>query len=109
MDRGDRPFGYECFCRIVRFPSSIPDAKRSIALWNKSKRAIAKYLAQKQQATKQKPTQKSVSKKQLFREWDDISDEEAAVLKAEFSAEDLAFAEVALSDYLPQLQQQDKI
>ena len=70
-------------------------------------RAIGKYLAQKQQATQQ--NQKLAKKKQLFREWDDISDEEAAVLKAEFSAEDLAFAEVVLSDYLPQLQQQDKI
>lgn len=70
-------------------------------------RAIGKYLAQKQQATQQ--NQKSANKKQLFREWDDISDEEAAVLKAEFGAEDLAFAEVVLSDYLPGLQQQDKI
>lgn len=71
-------------------------------------RAIAKYLVQKQQATKQKLTQKSVSKKQLFQEWDAISDDEAAVLKAEFTTEDLAFAEVVLSDYLPQLQQQDE-
>ena len=70
-------------------------------------RAIGKYLAQKQQATQQ--NQKSANKKQLFREWDDISDEEAAVLKSEFGAEDLAFAEVVLSDYLPGLQQQDKI
>jgi hypothetical protein len=51
-------------------------------------RAIAKYLADKQQATKQKPTQKSVSKKQLVKEWDAIFDEEAAVLKAEFYTED---------------------
>lgn len=72
-------------------------------------RAIAKYLADKQQSTQQKPTQKSVNKKQLFREWDAISDEEAAVLKAEFAVEDLALAEVVLSDYLPQLQQQDRI
>ena len=72
-------------------------------------RAIAKYLADKQQATKQKQTQKSANKKQLFREWDAISDEEAAVLKAEFAAEDLEFTEVALSDYIPGLQQQDKI
>ncbi len=70
-------------------------------------RAIGKYLAQKQQATQQ--NQKFAKKRQLFREWDDISDEEAAVLKSEFGAEDLAFAEVALSDYLPGLQQQDKI
>jgi bifunctional ADP-heptose synthase (sugar kinase/adenylyltransferase) len=73
-------------------------------------RAIAKkYLADKQQATKQKQTQKSANKKQLFREWDAISDEEAALLKAEFAAEDLEFTEVALSDYIPGLQQQDKI
>ncbi|MCC3527535.1 MAG: hypothetical protein JGK21_04075 [Microcoleus sp. PH2017_22_RUC_O_B] len=70
-------------------------------------RAIGKYLAQKQQATQQ--NQKFAKKRQLFREWDAISDEEAAVLKSEFATEDLAFAEVALSDYLPQLQQQDKI
>lgn len=72
-------------------------------------RVIWKYLADKQQATQQYLLQKSANKKQLFREWDDISDEEAAVLKAEFSTEDLAFVEVVLSDYLPQLQQQDKI
>jgi hypothetical protein len=70
-------------------------------------RAIGKYLAQKQQATQL--NQKSAKKRQLFREWDAISDEEAAVLKSEFAAEDLEFAEVALSDYLPGLQQQDKI
>jgi hypothetical protein len=69
-------------------------------------RAIGKYLAQKQQATQH---QKSAKKRQLFREWDAISDEEAAVLKSEFAAEDLAWAEIALSDYLPRLQQQDKI
>ncbi len=40
--------------------------------------------------------QTSANKKQLFQEWDAISDEEAAVLKSEFAAEDLAFAEVAL-------------
>ena len=72
-------------------------------------KAIEKYLADKQQATKQKPTQESVNKKQLFQDWDAISDEEAAVLKAEFAVEDLALAEVVLSDYLPQLQQQDII
>jgi hypothetical protein len=70
-------------------------------------RAIGKYLAQKQQATQ--PNQKSAKKRQLFREWDAISDEEAAVLKSEFAAEDLELAEVALSDYLPGLQQQDQI
>lgn len=72
-------------------------------------RAIAKYLADKQQATKQKETQKSAKKRQLFREWDAISDEEAALLKSEFAAEDLEFTEVVLIDYLPGIQQQDKI
>ncbi|MDQ2098572.1 MAG: hypothetical protein QQW96_13095 [Tychonema bourrellyi B0820] len=71
--------------------------------------AIGKYLADKQQATQQNQTQKSVNKKQLFREWDAISDEEAAVIKSEFAAEDLAFAEVALNDYMLRLQQLDKI
>ena len=33
-------------------------------------RVIWKYLADKQQATKQKFTQISVNKKQLFQEWD---------------------------------------
>jgi hypothetical protein len=71
-------------------------------------RVIWKYLADKQQPTQQYLLQKSANKKQLFQEWDAISDEEAAVLKAEFATEDLAFAEVVLSDYLPQLQQQDE-
>jgi hypothetical protein len=35
--------------------------------------------------------QTSANKKQLFREWDAIFDEEAAVLKSEFDAEDLVF------------------
>ena len=72
-------------------------------------RAIGKYLADKQQAAQQNQLHSSAKKKQLFREWDAISDEEAVALKAEFAAEDLAFAEVVLSDYLPRLQQQDKI
>lgn len=49
----------------------------------------------------------SLHKKQRFKQWDAISDEEAAALKAEFADEDLAFAEAALTDYLPQLQQED--
>lgn len=40
-------------------------------------------------------------------QWDLISDEEAAALKAEFEAEDLAFAQTALIDYLPMLQHED--
>ncbi|WP_341732420.1 hypothetical protein [Microcoleus sp. EPA2] len=59
-------------------------------------RAIEKYLADKQQATQQKPTQKFVNKKQLFQEWDAISDEEAAVLKAEFTTDYVSRLQVAL-------------
>lgn len=51
----------------------------------------------------------SLHKKQRFQDWDAISDEEAAALKAEFADEDLAFAEAALTDYLPQLQQEDAV
>ena len=72
-------------------------------------RAIQKYLADKQLISQQGKSPKNPNQQQLFRQWDAISDEEAAALKAEFKAEDLAFAETALTDYLPQLQQQDKI
>ena len=72
-------------------------------------RAIQKYLADKQLISQQGKSPKNPNQQQLFRQWDAISDEEAAALKAEFTAEDLAFAETALTDYLPQLQQQDKI
>jgi len=71
--------------------------------------AIGKYLADKQQATQQNQTQISANKKQLFREWDAISDEEAALLKSEFATEDLAFAEIALNNYMLRLQQLDEI
>jgi hypothetical protein len=70
--------------------------------------AISKYLIDKQQITQQIQLQKSLSPQQLFRQWDAISDEEATALKKEFAAEDLAFAEAVLSDYLPQLQRQDE-
>ena len=72
-------------------------------------RAIQKYLADKQLISQQGKSPKNPNQQQLFRQWDAISDEEAAALKTEFTAEDLAFAETALTDYLPQLQQQDKI
>ena len=49
----------------------------------------------------------SLHKKQLFKQWDAISNEEAAALKSEFADEDLGFAEAVLTDYLPQLQQED--
>jgi hypothetical protein len=35
-----------------------------------------------------------------IKEWDNISDEEAASLKAEFGDEDIKFTEAVLSDYL---------
>ena len=50
----------------------------------------------------------SLHKQTLTQQWDTISDEEAAALKAEFEEEDLAFAEAALTDYLPMLQQEDE-
>ena len=50
----------------------------------------------------------SLRQQTLTEQWDNISGEEAAALKAEFEAEDLAFAETALADYLPMLQQEDK-
>ena len=70
---------------------------------------IEKYLADKLLDAQQNEHQKFTNKKHLFKQWDDISDEEATELKAEFYAEDLDFAEIALHGYLPQLQQQDKI
>ena len=46
-------------------------------------------------------------KKQLFQEWDRISDEEAEAMKNEFAQEDLAWSEAVLKDYLPHLQKED--
>ena len=40
--------------------------------------------------------------------WDAISDEVAAVLQAEFAAEDLSLAEAAMADYLSHLQREDE-
>ncbi|WRH65982.1 MAG: hypothetical protein RSE13_20105 [Planktothrix sp. GU0601_MAG3] len=48
-------------------------------------------------------------KKQQFQDWDSISDQEAADIKAEFYDQDLAYSEGILSDYLYQLQQEDVI
>jgi len=72
-------------------------------------RTIEKYLTDKLLTVQQDELQKFTNKKQLFKQWDDISDEEAIGLKAEFYTEDIAFVEVALNVYLPQLQQQDNI
>ena len=40
--------------------------------------------------------------------WDAIPDEQAAALKTEFAAEDVAFAESAVADYLTLLKREDK-
>lgn len=50
----------------------------------------------------------SQRQQELIQKWEAISDEEAAVLKAEFADEDIAIAEAALIDYLPILQQEDE-
>lgn len=42
-----------------------------------------------------------------FQQWDQISDAEAAALKAEFAQEDAALAETLLPDHFAILQQQD--
>ncbi|MCY7323858.1 MAG: hypothetical protein LH660_19160 [Phormidesmis sp. CAN_BIN36] len=42
-----------------------------------------------------------------FQQWDQISDAEAATLKAEFTQEDVALAETLLPDHFANLQQQD--
>jgi len=49
----------------------------------------------------------SLHKKQLFQDWDRISDREAEAIKNEFSEEDLGLAEAVLKDYLPRLQKED--
>jgi|GEM_PF-3642243 len=42
----------------------------------------------------------SLHNKQKIKEWDNISDEEAAYLKEAFGDEDVNFAEAVLNDYL---------
>ena len=42
----------------------------------------------------------SLHNRQKIKEWDNISDEEAASLKAEFGDEDINFAEAVLNDYI---------
>lgn len=51
----------------------------------------------------------SLHQKKLTQQWNAISNEEAAALKTEFAEEDLAFAQAALADYLPLLQQEDTV
>jgi N-acetylmuramic acid 6-phosphate (MurNAc-6-P) etherase len=50
---------------------------------------------------------KNVNRSALFQQWDSISDIEAAALKAEFSQEDITFAEAILPAYSSKLQQED--
>jgi hypothetical protein len=50
-----------------------------------------------------KPTNRS----SRFQQWDQISDTDAAALKAEFAQEDTIFAETILPEYSSSLQQQD--
>jgi hypothetical protein len=42
-----------------------------------------------------------------FQQWDQISDADAVVLKAEFAQEDMIFAETILPEYSSNLQQED--
>jgi hypothetical protein len=42
-----------------------------------------------------------------FQEWDQVSDADAAALKAEFAQEDMIFAETILPEYSSNLQQED--
>jgi hypothetical protein len=48
-----------------------------------------------------------LKERQLAWGWDAISDERAAVLKAEFAAEDTAFSETILTDYPDLLKRED--
>jgi hypothetical protein len=50
----------------------------------------------------------SLCPKEPTQQWDDISNEEAATLKAEFEQEDLVMAEASMADYLMLLQQEDE-
>jgi hypothetical protein len=55
------------------------------------------------------PAEKSkiIDRSARFQQWDQISDADAAVLKAEFAQEDRIFAETILPEYSSNLQQQD--
>jgi hypothetical protein len=55
------------------------------------------------------PAEKSkiIDRSARFQQWDQISDADAAVLKAEFAQEDMIFAETILPEYSSNLQQQD--
>jgi hypothetical protein len=51
---------------------------------------------------------KSTKRSAQFQQWDRISDSDAAALKAEFTQEDLIFAETILPEYSSNLQQEDR-
>jgi hypothetical protein len=55
------------------------------------------------------PVEKSkiIGRSARFQQWDQISDADAAVLKAEFDQEDMIFAETILPEYSSNLQQED--
>ena len=44
-----------------------------------------------------------------FQQWDQISESDAAALKAEFTQEDIIFAETILPEYSSTLQQEDYV
>jgi hypothetical protein len=50
---------------------------------------------------------KVIDRSARFQQWDQISDADAAVLKAEFAQEDMIFAETVLPEYSSNLQQED--
>jgi hypothetical protein len=55
------------------------------------------------------PTQNSkiIDRSTRFQQWDQVSDADAAALKAEFAQEDIIFAETILPEYSSNLQQED--
>jgi hypothetical protein len=55
------------------------------------------------------PAEKSkiIDRSARFQQWDQISDDDAAILKAEFAQEDMIFAETILPEYSSNLQQRD--
>jgi hypothetical protein len=50
---------------------------------------------------------KTIDRSARFQQWDQISDADAVVLKAEFAQEDMIFAETILPEYSSNLQQED--
>jgi hypothetical protein len=50
---------------------------------------------------------KMTNRSARFQEWDQVSDADAAALKAEFAQEDMIFAETILPEYTSNLQQED--